>query len=58
LLKPVSVMERKQAWNEIREAIAAVEDSAPDPAQTPQEQEEEIARWVKASRLEHDQRRP
>lgn len=58
LLKPVSVMERKQAWNEIREAIATVEDSAPDPAQTPQEQEEEIARWVKASRLEHDQRRP
>jgi AbrB family looped-hinge helix DNA binding protein len=58
LLKPVSVMERKQAWNEIREAMAAVEDSAPDPAQTPQEQEEEIARWVKASRLEHDQSRP
>jgi AbrB family looped-hinge helix DNA binding protein len=58
LLKPVSVMERKQAWNEIREAMATVEDTASDPAQTPQEQEEEIARWVKASHLEHDQRRP
>ena len=58
LLKPVSVTERKQAWNEIREAMATVEHTAPDTAQTPQEQEEEIARWVKASRLEHDQRRP
>ena len=58
LLKPVSVVEREHAWREIREAMATVQDTAPDSGQSPQEQEEEIARWVKESRLEHAPRRP
>jgi AbrB family looped-hinge helix DNA binding protein len=58
LLKPVSVVEREKAWREIREAMATVQDTAPDSGQSPQEQEEEIARWVKESHLEHAQRRP
>src|SRR5918998_6570987 len=58
LLKPVSVVEREHAWREIREAMATVQDTAPDTAQSIQEQEEEIARWVKASRQEYDARRP
>jgi AbrB family looped-hinge helix DNA binding protein len=58
LLKPVSVVEREKAWRDMREAMATVQDTAPDTAQSIQEQEEEIARWVKASRQEHDARRP
>ena len=58
LLKPVTVLERAKAWQEIREAMASVEDTTPDAGQTPQEQEEEIAHWVKASRLDHAERRP
>src|SRR5918998_3303983 len=58
LLKPVSVVERENAWREIREAMATVQDTAPDSSQSPQEHEEEIARLVKESRLEHAPRRP
>ena len=58
LLKPVSVVEREKAWQEIREAMATVQDTAPDSGQSPQEQEEEIARWVKEFRLEHAPHRP
>jgi AbrB family looped-hinge helix DNA binding protein len=58
LLKPVFVVERENAWREMREAMATVQDTAPDSSQSPQEQEEQIARLVKESRLEHAQRRP
>jgi AbrB family looped-hinge helix DNA binding protein len=58
LLKPVSVVERNQTWQEIRAAMGTVRDMAPDPGQSPQEKEEQIARWVKDSRRDHDTRRP
>jgi hypothetical protein len=58
LLKFVSVIQRKNAWRAIRKAVATVQDSAPHSGQSPQEQEEEIARWVKAARLEHRHHHP
>jgi hypothetical protein len=53
-LKFVSVIQRKNAWR----AMATVQDSALHSGQSPQEQEEEIARWVKAARLEHRHHHP
>jgi AbrB family looped-hinge helix DNA binding protein len=58
LLKPVSVVKRHQTWQESRATIGTVQDMAPESDQSPQEKEEQIARWVKASRLNHDTRRP
>ncbi len=56
LLKPVSVVDRHQAWREMRAAMGTVRDMAPEPGQTPQEQEEQIAEWVKENRRDHDTR--
>jgi hypothetical protein len=50
----VTAMERAAAWREMREAMAVVQDTAPDSAQSPLEQEEEIARWVKEARMNRD----
>jgi uncharacterized protein YaaN involved in tellurite resistance len=59
IAKPsISMNTRENAWREIREALASVRDIAPDASQSPQEQEKEIARWVKAARLEHARRLP
>lgn len=58
LLKPVSVVERDRAWQEIRAAMGTVRDTAPEPGQTPQGQEEQIAEWVKEARRDHAARRP
>ena len=57
LLKPISVVAREKTWRDMREAMATVQDTASDAAQSIQEQEEKIARWVKVSRQEHDARR-
>ena len=48
VLKPKAVVDRDQAWRKIEHAMASVEDLAPNPHQSPQEQEEEIAGMVKA----------
>lgn len=54
LLKPVSVVERHLTWKERRAAMGTVQDMAPEPGQSPKEQEEQIARWIKEDRLGHD----
>jgi AbrB family looped-hinge helix DNA binding protein len=53
VLKPKALVDREQAWTKIERAMASVEDLAPNPNQSPQEQEEEIARMVKAYRKHH-----
>jgi|SRR6516165_10781782 AbrB family looped-hinge helix DNA binding protein len=59
VLKPKIVIDREQAWAKIERAMASVEDRAPDPHQSPQEQEEEIAEIIKEHRKEkHAKRRP
>ena len=57
LLKPMAVVERAKAWQRVLEAMGTVVDTAPQPGQTPQEQEEEIAEMIKAFRREHAQDR-
>lgn len=57
LLKPVTVVEREQAWDTVLQAMGTVQDRMPDPKQAPQEQEEEIASWVKESRRKNAKRR-
>ena len=57
VLKPKVVVDRAQAWAKMEHAMARVEDRAPNPQQSPQEQEEEIAQMMKEYRKEHAQRR-
>ena len=57
VLKPKAIVDREQAWMKIERAMASVEDLAPNPNQTPKEQEEEIARLVKEYRKQHAPRR-
>ena len=47
LLKPVAVVERAKAWQDVFSARKSVKHTKPNPKQTLQEQEEEIAQWVK-----------
>lgn len=54
LLKPVSVLVREQAWQQMREAMEQVVDREPSPGQSDREKEEEIARWIKDARPRHD----
>jgi hypothetical protein len=59
VLKPKIVVDRAQAWAKMEHAMASVEDRAPHPHQSPQEQEEEIAAIIKDYRQEqHAKRRP
>jgi len=59
VLKPKIVVDRAQAWAKMEHAMARVEDRAPNPHQSPQEQEEEIAGIIKEYRQEkHAKRRP
>ena len=51
VLKPKTVIDR--AWHQMTEAMASVEDRAPNPHQSPKEQEEEIARIVKNFSTKH-----
>ncbi|MDH3603230.1 MAG: AbrB/MazE/SpoVT family DNA-binding domain-containing protein [Candidatus Tectomicrobia bacterium] len=57
LLKPVSVVGRDETWQERRAAMGTVQDMAPERGQSAQEKEEQIARWIKEARLDHDTRR-
>ena len=58
VLKPKIVVDRAQAWAKIERAMASVRDRAPNPQQSPQEQEEEIAEIIKEYRQEkHAKRR-
>ncbi len=59
VLKPKIVVDREQGWAKIEHAMASVEDRAPNPRQSPQEQEEEIAEIIKEYRhAKHAKRRP
>jgi AbrB family looped-hinge helix DNA binding protein len=59
VLKPKIVVDRAQAWAKIEHAMASVTDRAPNPQQSPQEQEEEIAEIIKEYRQEkYAKRRP
>ena len=59
VLKPKVVVDRAQAWAKMEHAMAQVEDRAPHPRQSPQEQEEEIAEIIKEYRQDkHAKRRP
>jgi bifunctional DNA-binding transcriptional regulator/antitoxin component of YhaV-PrlF toxin-antitoxin module len=51
LLKPVSVVERKRAWNQIRRAVSEVRDSKP--RKSAKADEEAVAREVKRLRRAH-----
>ncbi len=57
VLKPKVVVDRQQAWEKIEHAMASVQDRAPNPQQSPQEQEEEIAEIIKEYRQDHAKRR-
>ena len=57
VLKPKIVVDREQAWAKIERAMASVKDLAPNPQQSPQEQEEDIAEIIKEYRTDHAQRR-
>ena len=57
VLKPKIVVDREQAWTKIERAMASVEDRAPNPQQSPQKQEEEIAEIVKEYRHDYAKRR-
>jgi AbrB family looped-hinge helix DNA binding protein len=57
VLKPKVVVDREQAWAKIEHAMASVQDHAPNPQQSPQEEEEEIAEIIKEYRQDHAKRR-
>ena len=57
VLKPKAVVDREQARVKIEHAMASVQDRAPNPQQSPQEQEEEIAEIIKEYRHDHAKRR-
>jgi AbrB family looped-hinge helix DNA binding protein len=58
LLKPVTVVERAKARQELRDLLDHVHAKQPSSDKTPLEQEEDIAEMVKAFRREHAQDRP
>ena len=57
VLKPKVVVDREQAWAKIEHAMASVQDCAPNPRQSPQEEEEEITEIIKEYRHDHAKRR-
>lgn len=57
VLTPKIVVDREQAWTKIAQAMASVKDVAPNPDQSPQEQEEDIAEVIKEYRQDHAKRR-
>ena len=50
LLKPVAVVEKEKAWQDVFNSMESVQDIQPNLKQSPKEQEEEIAGMVKAFR--------
>lgn len=53
LLKPVSVVERKRAWQRIKKVMSHVRDLKPNPKEDVRAKEEDIARAVKEFRRKH-----
>ena len=53
LLKPVTVVEREKAWNQLFQSMGNVKDRKPKPKQSAKKQEEEIAKMVKGFRKQH-----
>jgi len=58
LLKPVALIEREKAWENVREVLNRVHAQLPPSDKSPLEQEEEITRIIKELRQEDAQRRP
>ena len=54
LLKPVSVVEREQAWARLREAQQSVRYIGPEPRPDPDDEEQMIFEEVEAFRHTHD----
>ena len=50
MLKPVSVIERQKAWEQICEVLDRVHAKLPRSDKSPQEQEEEVTRIIKELR--------
>ena len=57
VLKPKDVVDRAQARQQLIEVMDRVHAKLPPSSQDPKEEEEEIAREIKAHRQEHAQRR-
>jgi AbrB family looped-hinge helix DNA binding protein len=57
VLKPKVVVDREHTWAKIEHAMGSVTDLVPNPQQSPQEQEEEIAEIIKEYRTDHAKRR-
>ena len=53
LLKPVTVVVREKAWNQLFQSMGNVKDRKPKPKQSAKKQEEEIAKMVKGFRKQH-----
>jgi AbrB family looped-hinge helix DNA binding protein len=53
LLKPVSVVARKKAWDKVVKALDQVHAKLPPSKKRPLEQEEEIAQKIKRFRKQH-----
>jgi AbrB family looped-hinge helix DNA binding protein len=57
LLKPISVVSREAAWDNVIEVMENVHAKQPHSDRTPEEQEADIVEIVKASRRKHAKRR-
>ena len=53
LLKPVAVVDRKKAWNQVFEVMERVHARQPQSKKSPEQQEQEIAEMVKDFRKTH-----
>ena len=53
LLKPVTVVEREKAWNQVFQSMENVKDRKPKPKQSAKKKEEEIVKMVKVFRKHH-----
>ena len=57
VLKPKAVVDRAEAWDRVLNAMERVHAKQPPSKKTPQEEEEWIARQVKAYRKQHAKQR-
>ena len=53
LLKPVAVVDRQKAWNQVFEVMERVHARQPRSKKSPEQQEQEIAEMVKDVRKSH-----
>ena len=57
LLKPMTVMSRRKAWDKVVEVMERVHAKQPPSDKSPKEQEEELTRIIKGLRKEEDAER-